>query len=128
MTSLVGMNISGQMVFAQEAESTMSDGCFAMYPYRSQAQGGPINSWWNLPANRHNKGENFSFADGHVEYWKFHDQDVANWQNGGPGGSGQDPTTGLGCGNGGFWPANAPYDDLYRLEAAAGPYIPYTGP
>jgi len=27
--------------------------------------------WWDVPANRHNKGCNFSFADGHVEHWKW---------------------------------------------------------
>jgi len=27
--------------------------------------------WWDLPANRHNQGCNFSFADGHVEHWKW---------------------------------------------------------
>jgi prepilin-type processing-associated H-X9-DG protein/prepilin-type N-terminal cleavage/methylation domain-containing protein len=29
------------------------------------------NSWWDLPANRHNQGCNFSFADGHAERWKW---------------------------------------------------------
>ena len=27
--------------------------------------------WWDLPANRHNQGCNFSFADGHVEHWRW---------------------------------------------------------
>jgi prepilin-type N-terminal cleavage/methylation domain-containing protein/prepilin-type processing-associated H-X9-DG protein len=27
--------------------------------------------WWDLPANRHNQGCNLSFADGHVEHWKW---------------------------------------------------------
>jgi prepilin-type processing-associated H-X9-DG protein len=27
--------------------------------------------WWDLPANRHNQGCNFLFADGHVEHWKW---------------------------------------------------------
>jgi len=29
------------------------------------------DEWWDLPANRHNQGCNFSFADGHVEHWKW---------------------------------------------------------
>jgi prepilin-type processing-associated H-X9-DG protein len=28
-------------------------------------------SWWDIPANRHNQGANFSFADGHVEHWRW---------------------------------------------------------
>jgi prepilin-type N-terminal cleavage/methylation domain-containing protein/prepilin-type processing-associated H-X9-DG protein len=27
--------------------------------------------WWDLPANRHNQGGNLSFADGHVEHWRW---------------------------------------------------------
>jgi prepilin-type N-terminal cleavage/methylation domain-containing protein/prepilin-type processing-associated H-X9-DG protein len=27
--------------------------------------------WWDVPANRHNQGCNFSFADGHAEHWKW---------------------------------------------------------
>jgi prepilin-type processing-associated H-X9-DG protein len=27
--------------------------------------------WWDLPANRHNQGCDFSFADGHVEHWRW---------------------------------------------------------
>ncbi len=27
--------------------------------------------WWDLPANRHNQGANFSFADGHAQRWKW---------------------------------------------------------
>ena len=27
--------------------------------------------WWDLPANRHRQGCNFSFADGHAEHWRW---------------------------------------------------------
>lgn len=27
--------------------------------------------WWDIPASRHNQGCNLSFADGHVEHWKW---------------------------------------------------------
>jgi prepilin-type processing-associated H-X9-DG protein/prepilin-type N-terminal cleavage/methylation domain-containing protein len=27
--------------------------------------------WWDIPANRHNQGCNISFADGHVEHWRW---------------------------------------------------------
>ena len=31
-------------------------------------------SWFDAPPRRHGKGNTFSFADGHVEYWKWADQ------------------------------------------------------
>ena len=27
--------------------------------------------WWDLPSSRHNQGANVTFADGHVEHWKW---------------------------------------------------------
>jgi prepilin-type processing-associated H-X9-DG protein len=33
----------------------------------------PTTSYWNVPGSRHNNGCNVSFADGHVEYWKWVD-------------------------------------------------------
>jgi prepilin-type processing-associated H-X9-DG protein len=27
--------------------------------------------WWDLPSSRHSQGGNLSFADGHVEHWKW---------------------------------------------------------
>jgi len=29
------------------------------------------NVWWDMPSDRHNQGANVSFADGHVEHWKW---------------------------------------------------------
>jgi prepilin-type N-terminal cleavage/methylation domain-containing protein/prepilin-type processing-associated H-X9-DG protein len=37
----------------------------------TQGVWGYESSWWDLPANRHNQGCNFSFADGHAEHWKW---------------------------------------------------------
>jgi len=38
----------------------------------------PVNSpyyqpdvWWDMPSDRHNQGANLSFADGHVEHWRW---------------------------------------------------------
>ncbi|MBW8865329.1 MAG: prepilin-type N-terminal cleavage/methylation domain-containing protein [Verrucomicrobia bacterium] len=30
-----------------------------------------VGYWWDFPANRHNQGANFSFADGHVDRWHW---------------------------------------------------------
>ena len=46
----------------------------------------PINVWFNIPGNRHNGGENLSFADGHVEYHKWKSPDVTTFQDGNGGG------------------------------------------
>ena len=27
--------------------------------------------WWDLPADRHMRGCNLGFADGHVEHWRW---------------------------------------------------------
>ena len=32
-----------------------------------------VASWWDAPPVRHGDGTNFSFADGHAEYWKWQD-------------------------------------------------------
>jgi prepilin-type processing-associated H-X9-DG protein len=56
-------------VMIDENEDTIEDAEFGCpprsSPYYSQ------NVWWDLPADRHNRGANLSFADGHCEYWKW---------------------------------------------------------
>jgi prepilin-type N-terminal cleavage/methylation domain-containing protein/prepilin-type processing-associated H-X9-DG protein len=113
MTDILATRISQKLVFAQEAESTLNDGEFGDNPLVPSGAGSPVDSWWNVPCNRHDNGENFSFADGHVEYWQFHDPDVPALQLDSNGGSGV----------GGPYNANPPYDDLYKVEAA-GPQYP----
>jgi prepilin-type processing-associated H-X9-DG protein len=54
--------------FVCENESSIEDGAFGVYPL-----GRPESSQWlSLPSNRHSRGGVLSFADGHVEYWKWH--------------------------------------------------------
>ena len=31
----------------------------------------PANQWWDMPSDRHGRGANLSFADGHAEHWKW---------------------------------------------------------
>jgi prepilin-type processing-associated H-X9-DG protein len=52
-------------VFIDENEVTLLDDQFG---YPSPGMG---EEWWDMPSNRHNQGANLSFADGHVEHWKW---------------------------------------------------------
>jgi prepilin-type N-terminal cleavage/methylation domain-containing protein/prepilin-type processing-associated H-X9-DG protein len=36
-----------------------------------EATGKSSGQWWDFPANRHNRGGNLSFADGHTEHWRW---------------------------------------------------------
>jgi prepilin-type N-terminal cleavage/methylation domain-containing protein/prepilin-type processing-associated H-X9-DG protein len=66
---------SKMFVFMDENEFSVDDGRFAV-----AVVGGPHHgTWWNLPGSRHNKGATLSFADGHVEYWKWHGTAVLNF-------------------------------------------------
>ena len=96
------MSPSIKFVFAEEAQSTLDDGEFAILPI---IQGVPPTYWWNLPANRHNSGSNWSFLDGHVEYYKYRGSVVANNQM----------TTPLG--QSGDFPDTTGSDDLARVAA-----------
>lgn len=54
-------------VFIDESSGSMEDAQFGNPPIGSWDDG----YWWDLPADRHNQGANLSFADGHVEHWKW---------------------------------------------------------
>ncbi len=60
-------------VFLDENEVTLQDAQFG-YPMANIGYG----TWWDMPSNRHNQGANFSFADGHVEHWKWQVPMLAN--------------------------------------------------
>ena len=68
---------SDLFVFIDENENTIFDGqfgnvCNPPLPYYSPDQ------WWDMPANRHSRGANLSFADGHVERWKWKSSMICN--------------------------------------------------
>jgi prepilin-type N-terminal cleavage/methylation domain-containing protein/prepilin-type processing-associated H-X9-DG protein len=71
-TSITAPNIDKCLVFIDENESTLTDSVFGMSSaYSMNVQGQTIPIWWDMPADRHNQGANLSFADGHVEHWKW---------------------------------------------------------
>jgi prepilin-type N-terminal cleavage/methylation domain-containing protein/prepilin-type processing-associated H-X9-DG protein len=56
-------------VFIDESPNTITDAQFGSPPANTNLF--PLNSWWDVPADRHNQGANLSFADGHVEHWRW---------------------------------------------------------
>jgi len=50
-------------------EDSIFDSHFGIPPRGSSLAAEP--HWWDLPANRHSQGCSFSFADGHVEHWRW---------------------------------------------------------
>jgi len=60
-------------VFIDENEGTLEDDQFG-YPMVNWDYG----YWWDMPSNRHNQGAELSFADGHVEYWRWQVPKIAS--------------------------------------------------
>jgi prepilin-type N-terminal cleavage/methylation domain-containing protein/prepilin-type processing-associated H-X9-DG protein len=58
-------NSSQLFVFIDEQEDSIDDAHFLVWP-------NPDDRWVNLPADRHGQSGVLSFADGHVEKWKWH--------------------------------------------------------
>jgi prepilin-type processing-associated H-X9-DG protein/prepilin-type N-terminal cleavage/methylation domain-containing protein len=54
-------------VFIDVHEDDIIDSTFGIDPVNSPYG----DSWIDLPADRHNRGANLSFADGHVEHWRW---------------------------------------------------------
>lgn len=60
-------NPSALFVFIDESSGSIMDSQFGNPPIGNYWEG----TWWDLPSDRHNRGANLSFADGHVEHWKW---------------------------------------------------------
>jgi prepilin-type N-terminal cleavage/methylation domain-containing protein/prepilin-type processing-associated H-X9-DG protein len=54
-------------IFIDENEDSIVDSNFGCPPIGSWDDG----TWWDMPANRHDQAGNLSFADGHVEHWRW---------------------------------------------------------
>ena len=57
---------SDAFVFIDENSDCVLDAQFGNPP---ASENWPV--WWDLPSSRHNQGANLSFADGHVDHWKW---------------------------------------------------------
>jgi prepilin-type N-terminal cleavage/methylation domain-containing protein/prepilin-type processing-associated H-X9-DG protein len=60
---------SNLFVFIDENADTIEDAEFGNPPVGSLDF--EPNVWWDMPSDRHNRGASLSFADGHVEHWKW---------------------------------------------------------
>ncbi len=58
-------------VFIDENEGSIYDAQFGIPPKDSAIYWFAQDTWWDMPADRHNRGANLSFADGHVEHWRW---------------------------------------------------------
>jgi len=94
LSTIVNPNPSQLFVFIDEHADTLIDAQFGnpvQMPFYAQ-------NWWDMPSDRHRKGGNLSFADGHAELWKWKAPKVVTYL-------GQPPT-----------PAEAP--DYQRIQNA----------
>jgi prepilin-type N-terminal cleavage/methylation domain-containing protein/prepilin-type processing-associated H-X9-DG protein len=100
--------VAQKIVFVDEAQNGVDDGCFGIYPTSSGK-----NTWWNIAGCRHDgkRAGTFTFADGHAEVWRWHGSAVIAdnslsysdiWNNNAT----ADPATGPGSS-----------DDLPRVQA-----------
>jgi prepilin-type processing-associated H-X9-DG protein/prepilin-type N-terminal cleavage/methylation domain-containing protein len=58
-------------VFIEEHQESPWLGAFWVMPREKLLLSSSVN-WTSMPSDRHNQGCNISFADGHVEYWKWY--------------------------------------------------------
>ena len=67
LTQIRSPNVANCLVFIDENEYTLLDAQFGMpTDFYDGTQ-----TWWDMPANRHNQGANLGFGDGHAERWKW---------------------------------------------------------
>lgn len=65
---------SNVFVFTEVHEDCIVDAHFGTAPPTNPwmyDQNLPQETWGEIPSDRHNRGSNFSFADGHVERWRW---------------------------------------------------------
>jgi prepilin-type N-terminal cleavage/methylation domain-containing protein/prepilin-type processing-associated H-X9-DG protein len=76
---------SEAFVFVDEHENSISQsGFFVSHPDYLPIFGYDPNTWLTFPATRHNNGATISFADGHVEKWRWKEGNTASIANSAP--------------------------------------------
>ncbi|HUB86832.1 MAG TPA: prepilin-type N-terminal cleavage/methylation domain-containing protein [Verrucomicrobiae bacterium] len=66
-TAITQPSPSSLFVLIDEQADAIWDATFGYW-----TPGGPYSDYWlDLPADRHSQGANLSFADGHVEHWRW---------------------------------------------------------
>jgi prepilin-type N-terminal cleavage/methylation domain-containing protein len=68
-TRMPGPDPADAWVLCDEHPDTINNGCIAWGGESTPGSGS--GQWADLPASYHNKGDDFSFADGHAEYHKW---------------------------------------------------------
>jgi len=68
LTSIIRPTPTSLFVFIDVHEDAIYD---ALFGTPDMENWGDRRTWWDIPANRHGQGCNFSFADGHVERWRW---------------------------------------------------------
>ena len=62
---LKNLAASSTIVILDESTQSINDGLIGIFMTGDR--------WWDVPGARHSKGCNLSFADGHVEHWRWTD-------------------------------------------------------
>jgi prepilin-type N-terminal cleavage/methylation domain-containing protein/prepilin-type processing-associated H-X9-DG protein len=76
---------SRAFVFVDEHENSISQGgFFVSHPNKLNIFGFPPMTWITFPATRHNNAATISFADGHVEKWRWKEGNTASIAATGP--------------------------------------------
>jgi len=105
-TSIRSPGPSQALVFIDVSANSIDNNEFPCYN-----AGDTTYAYWKLPTSRHNNGGDLSFADGHVEHWKWYGPYI-NAGNQIP-----DATLGQGQGSGFGYLTVASDPDLPRLQA-----------
>src|SRR5262245_35287639 len=73
-------NASKVFAFLDVSEWLIDSGAFCIIPNVPENPNGR-DLWCYSPSDRHQQGANLSFADGHVEHWRWrYSKDLRNWE------------------------------------------------